>query len=147
LRRLIGIGEAPFRRYFAWAAQRPGLTGENLLRFLETRLDNVAQRLGFAVSKVAARQMVLHGHILVNGKKVNIPSYPLKPGDKISLKEGSRGNPLYQKWWDHSRQSQMLPSWLESDAATFTGQIKNWPMRDEISFPVNEQLIVELYSK
>ena len=147
LRRMIGIGEAPFRRYFAWAAQRPGLTGENLLRFLETRLDNVVQRMGFATSKVAARQMVLHGHFTVNGKHVNIPSYPVKPGDKVTLKESSRSVPLYQKWWEQAHQSATFPAWLESDLSSFSGQVKSWPTRDEMSFPVNEQLIVELYSK
>lgn len=147
LKRQIGIGERPFRRYFDWAARRPGLTGENLLRFLETRLDNVTQRLGFAISKVAARQMVLHGHFLVNGKRVSVPSYPLKPGDKITLKESSRSNVLYQKWWEQSQQAATVPSWLEVQPAQFAGQVKSWPMREEMSFAVNEQLVVELYSK
>ena len=147
LRRMIGIGEAPFRRYFAMAAAKPGLTGETLLRFLETRLDNVTQRLGFAISKVAARQMVLHGHIRVNGKSVNIPSYALKPGDKVSMKESSRANPLYAKWWEKTHEQPAFPSWLQSDAGSFSGEVKSWPMRDEMSFPVNEQFIVELYSK
>ena len=147
LRRMIGVAEKPFRRYFAIAAKKPGLTGENLLRILETRLDNVSQRLGFAVSKVAARQMVLHGHILVNGKPVNVPSYQLKPGDAVSLKEGSRTNPLYMRWWEQTHQSSVFPSWLESNVQSWSGQVKSWPARDEMSFPVNEQLIVELYSK
>ena len=147
LRRMIGVGERPFRRYFAWAASRPGLTGETLLRLLETRLDNVVQRMGFSISKVAARQMILHGHILVNGKTFNIPSYPVKPGDQIVLKEGSRTNVHFQKWWEQSHQSSSFPSWLDSQADTFSGQVKSWPSREEMSFPVNEQLIVELYSK
>ena len=147
LKRLIGVGEKPFRRYFELASRQRGLTGENLLRLLETRLDHVAHRLGFSVSQVAARQMVLHGHILVNGKAVNIPSYQLEPGDQVSLKEKSRQSAHYQKWWEQTRKSLVLPSWLESDNDGFSGKVKNWPMRDEISFPVNEQLIVELYSK
>ena len=147
LRRMIGVSERPFRRYFASAARRPGLTGENLLRLLETRLDNVTQRLGFAISKVAARQMVLHGHLLVNGRSVNIPSFQLKPGDQVSLKEGSRSNALFLRWWEQTHQSSAFPSWLESNAANFSGQVKSWPMREEMSFPVTEQLIVELYSK
>ena len=147
LRRMIGLGERPFRRYFALAAKRPGLTGENLLRYLETRLDNVTQRLGFAISKVAARQMVLHGHILVNGKAVNMPSYALKPGDTVSMKESSRANAVYQRWWEQSHQSLTIPSWLDSSAPSWSGVVKSWPMREDMSFPVNEQLIVELYSK
>lgn len=147
LRRIIGIGERPFRRYFEWASRQKGLTGENLLRLLETRLDNVIHRLGFTISKAAARQMVLHGHFLVNGKNVNIPSYQLKPGDKISLRESSRENALFKKWWEQSQQSAQLPSWLEMDWNQFAGQVKNMPLREEMSFAVNEQLIVELYSK
>jgi len=147
LRRLIGVGERPFRHYFERASRQKGLTGENLLRLLETRLDNVAHRLGFAVSKVAARQMVLHGHVLVNGKAINIPSCQLKPGDKISLKESSRDNIFFKKWWEQNQQNLTPPSWLEADSNQFSGQVKNWPMREEMSFPVNEQLIVELYSK
>ena len=147
LRRMIGVSEKPFRRYFAIAANRPGLTGENLLRLLETRLDNVTQRLGFAISKVAARQMVLHGHMLVNGKPVNVPSYQLKPGDTVTLKEASRANPMYLRWWEQTHQFSVVPSWLESNAQSFSGMVKSWPMREEMSFPVTEQLIVELYSK
>lgn len=147
LRRLSSIGERPFRRYFEIASRLKGLTGENLLRLLETRLDNVVHRMGFTTSKAAARQMVLHQHILVNGKKVNVPSYQLKPGDTLVLKEDSRQNPFYQKWWEESQKNLSLPAWLERDPSQFGGKIKNWPMRSEMSFPINEQLIVELYSK
>jgi len=147
LRRLIGIGERPFRRYFENASRQKGLTGENLLRLLETRLDNITHRMGFSTSKVAARQMVLHGHLLVNGKNVNIPSHQLKPGDKVTLKEGSRENTFFKKWWEQSQQNVTAPSWLETNVQQYSGQVKSWPMRDEMSFPVNEQLIVELYSK
>ncbi len=110
-------------------------------------MDNVTQRLGFSVSKVAARQMVLHGHILVNGKHVNIPSFQLKPGDTVALKENSRNSLAFHKWWEESQKNLTLPSWLERDIAAFSGKVKNWPMREEMSFPVNEQFIVELYSK
>lgn len=147
LRRMAGIGERPFRRYFEWAANQKGLTGENLLRLLEMRLDHVTQKLGFAISKSAARQMVLHGHILVNGKVVTIPSLPLSQGDVVSLKEKSRNNILFQKWWEESQKNMTLPSWLEREDAAFSGRIKSLPLREEFSFPVNEQLIVELYSK
>lgn len=147
LRRMIGVSERPFRRYFQLASAKKGMTGENLLRLLETRLDNVTQRLGFAASKVAARQMVLHGHMLVNGKRVNIPSYQLKPGDIIDLNEKSRESVHFKKWWEQSQQTITIPSWLERDTVQFKGQVKNWPLREEISFPINEQLIVELYSK
>jgi small subunit ribosomal protein S4 len=147
LKRLIGISERPFRHYFESASRLPGLTGENLLRLLETRLDNVVHRLGFSVSKVAARQMVLHGHILLNGKSVNIPSHQVKPGDQIALKDDARSNPMFKKWWEQTEQSSALPSWLERQSDQFSGQVKTLPARDEISFPVNEQFIVELYSK
>ncbi len=147
LKRMIGIPERPFRRYFALASKQKGLTGENLLRLLETRLDNVAHRMGFTISKVAARMMVTHGHFKVNGKAVNIPSYQLKPGDQVSLHESSRENAIYKKWWEQSLQGNTAPAWLEVDAGQFSGKIKNWPMREDISFQVNEQLIVELYSK
>ncbi len=147
LRRMIGISEKPFRHNFELAARQKGLTGENLLLLLETRLDNVTQRLGFTISKVAARQMVLHGHILVNGKSVNIPSFRVKPGDQVVLKESSRNNPVFKRWWEQTHQNLTLPSWLESNTADYSGKIKNLPSRAEMSFPVNEQLIVELYSK
>jgi small subunit ribosomal protein S4 len=104
-------------------------------------------RLGFSPSRVGARQMVTHGHFQVNGKSVNIPSYQLKPGDKVTMKAGSRENGFYKKWWEQSQLSQNKPSWLEANPADYMGTVKNWPLRDEISFPVNEQLIVELYSK
>ncbi|MBI2915758.1 MAG: 30S ribosomal protein S4 [Elusimicrobia bacterium] len=147
LKRLIGLTERPFRRYFALASKQKGLTGENLLRYLETRLDNVVHRLGFSISRAAARQMVSHGHVLVNGDAVNIPSYPLKPGDAISIKDSFKENSFLKKWREQSKSLSPLPSWLECDLDQFKGLVKNWPLRDEISFPVNDQLIVELYSK
>ena len=147
LKRMIGITERPFRRYFESASRLPGLTGENLLRLLELRLDNVVHRMGFAVSKVAARQMVLHGHILKNGQLVNVPSCELKPGDQVSLRVPSKENVNFKKWWEQTGQSFAIPSWLERDSAEFSGRVKSLPLRDEISFQVNEQLIVELYSK
>lgn len=147
LKRMISVTERPFRRYFALASKQKGLTGENLLRLLETRLDNVAHRMGFALSRVAARQMVTHGHFKVNGKAVNIPSYQLEPGDEVSLNESSRENIHYKKWWEHAQKNQTAPTWLEVNAGGYSGKIKNWPLREDISFGVNEQLIVELYSK
>ncbi len=147
LKRMLNVGEKPFRRYFALASKKKGLTGTNLLVLLETRLDHVVQRLGFSLSRVAARQMVLHGHVKVNGKDVNVPSYQLKPGDTIMLKEGSRDNIFYKKWWEQAKVSALIPSWLESNFDQWSGSVKSWPSREEISFPVNDQLIVELYSK
>lgn len=146
LKRMINVAEKPFRRYFAWAQRQPGLTGVSLLRFLETRLDNVVHRLGFTTSKQAARQMVLHGHIEVNGKTVGIPSFQLKPGDKVVLKSGARENVHFKKWWELNHKNPAIPTWLENDAE-YSGVVKSWPMREDSSFPVNDQLIVELYSK
>ncbi len=147
LKRLLNVGERPFRRYFAWASKKKGLTGTNLLVLLETRLDNVVHRAGFSPSRVAARQMVLHGHILVNSKEVNIPSYALKPGDVVSLKEAFRSNVFFKKWWEQAKASALIPSWLESNFDQWSVKVLSWPAREEISFPVNDQLIVELYSK
>ena len=147
LKRMIGLTETPFRNYFEKAAKLPGLTGENLLRLLETRLDNVVHRLGFTISKVAARQMVLHGHILLNGKSVNIPSHPVKPGDQIAMKASSKESPVYKKWWEQTSQASLVPVWLERDQEGYSGQVKSLPTREDSSFPVNDQFIVELYSK
>lgn len=147
LKRMLGITEKPFRRYFATASKMKGLTGENLLKILEMRLDNVVHRLGFTISKVAARQMVLHGHVLVNGKSVNIPSAQVQPGDVISMKPGSQENAVFRRWWEQSEKNLPVPSWLERNTTEFAGTVKAVPLREEVSFPVNEQLIVELYSK
>lgn len=147
IRRVYGVLERQFRGYFARAARMKGITGENLLLFLERRLDNVVQRMGFAGSKKAARQIVRHGHVLVNGKKVNIPSYLLMAGDIVEIRERSRAIPLIQQTLA-TVERRGFPSWLEIDAAGFRGKVLSLPSRDESTLPtVKEQLVVELYSK
>jgi small subunit ribosomal protein S4 len=146
-KRIAGVTEEQFRRYFHLAEVMPGLTGENLLKLLETRLDNIVKRLGFAASEAQARQLVLHGHIKVNDKRVDIPSYGVKPGDKIALSEKSRQNISVQQSVQNAQKRLPFPSWLEANPAQGTGKMRSWPTRDEISYPVDEQLIVELYSK
>jgi len=146
-KRLIGITEREFRRYFDLAERQKGLTGETLLKLLELRLDNVLHRMGFALSRPQARQLVSHGHVSVNGRSVNVPSYALKPGDKIQLQDSVKGNVLVQQAIDTNQKRGNFPSWFEVSAEGLNGTIRTWPARDEISIPVNEQLIVELYSK
>lgn len=162
-RRISGVLERQFRRLFATASHAAGTTGETLSRPLETRLDTVVRRLGFATSPRAARQLVSHNHVTVNGKPVNISSYQVKPGDRIALGEGLRAN-LFVKRSLHTAFQRGLPAWLEWDGSvanavkgsmdtislegvTLAGQVKSWPSRQEMSYPVNEQFIVELYSK
>lgn len=145
-RRYYGVLESQFRKYFAMAEQKKGVTGEVLLQILESRLDNVVYRLGFAMSRPEARQLVTHGHFIVNGRKVNIPSYLVKAGDVITLKESSRSLVKF-KTVIEANASRVPPRWLDFDANTLQGRVINLPNRDEIDFPVNEQLIVELYSK
>ncbi len=146
VKRLYGVLEQQFRNYFHKAAQKRGVTGENLIMMLESRLDNMAYRLGFAGSRTEARQLVRHGHFLVNGKKVDVPSYLLKPGDAVQLREKSRGIAKIKESLETAQQ-RGVPRWLELDAANFTGKIVALPKRDEITMPIREQLIVELYSK
>ena len=146
-RRMAGLTEEQFRRYFRLAEIMPGLTGENLLRLLETRLDNVVKRLGYAASEASARQMVLHGHVQVNDRRVDVPSYALKPGDRITVAEKIRQSAAVQQSLQNAPKRMPLPSWLEANTSQGTGKMRSWPTRDEISFPVDEQLIVELYSK
>jgi len=143
LKFLTGLNETQLRQYFAKAKTLKGVAGENLLRLLEMRLDNIVFRLGFAPSRNFARQLVSHKHILVNNKTINTPGYKLKVGDKITLKDYLRENINVQK----SIEKQTLPSWLKYDKETFTGEISALPTREEMSFPVNESLIVEFYSK
>ena len=138
--------EAQFRRFFQEAERVRGVTGETLLIMLERRLDNVVYRLGFASSRTQGRQMVRHSLVTVNGKKVNIPSFQVKPGDVISLKEKQKKNQLVADNVQGATR-RGLPSWLELDAAAFKGTVKAMPNRDEITMPIQEQLIVELYSK
>ena len=145
-RRLYGIMERQFRNYFQAAAHMPGVTGENLLRILESRLDNLVYRMGFAPSRKAARQLVLHGHFSVNGKKVSIPSYQARPGDVVSVREDSRNIPIIQGTAE-SRGGRDLPDWLESNTRTLKGRLLRLPSRDAIPTTIQENMIVELYSK
>ena len=146
LRRMIGLGESSFRRYFAHAAKRPGLTGEYLLRSLETRLDNVTQRLGFAISKVAARQIVLHGHITMNNRKTNVPSAHAKLGDAIGWSAAGRATE-YFKVVSHTVESKAVPQWLDLNRNQMMGRVLSIPARSDMDSHVNEQAIVEFYSR
>jgi len=143
---IYGVLEKQFRGYYEKAVRMPGKAGDNLLIQLENRLDNVVFRLGYAATRREARQMVNHGHFTVNGKKVNIPSYQVKPGMVIALKESSRG---IQRFKDNVEvnSSLVVPKWLEFDAANLIGKVVAAPTREDIDFPVEEHLIVELYSK
>ncbi len=138
--------EGQFRDYYEKASRRQGVTGELLIQQLECRLDNVAFRLGFATSRRQARQVVRHGHVEVNGRKVNIPSYQVKIGDVIKVRESSAKLPVIEMGRDLAS-GQPTPSWLEVDHANLTGKLIAMPKREEVNLPVNEQLIVELYSK
>ncbi len=141
-----GVLEKQFKRYFYMADKKKGVTGSNLLQLLERRLDNVVYRLGFSSNRRQARQFVSHGHVTVNGKRVNIPSCLIRPGDVIGLKEVSKKNVFIEE--NISKiEHRGLPSWLEMDVKDLQGRILHNPSRDEIELPVKEQLIVELYSK
>jgi small subunit ribosomal protein S4 len=142
-----GMFERQFRKYFLTSVAMKGLTGENLLRLLEMRLDNVVRRLGFVSSQRFARQFVRHGHIAVNNRRVDIPSYTVSPGDVISVVESMRGNILVKQSLEKTAKHAALPSWLELNASNAQGKILKYPSREEMSIPVNEQFIVELYSK
>ena len=143
---IYGVLEKPFRNYYKKADQKPGQTGENLMVMLETRLDNVIFRLGFARTRKEARQIVDHKHVLVNGKQVNIPSYLVKAGDVISIKENKKGSQRYKDILEVTG-GNMIPDWLEVDSENLTGTVKELPNREAIDVPVDEMLIVELYSK
>ena len=146
-RRVYGILERQFRLYFARAAKAKGITGENLLGMLERRLDNVIYRMGFGTSRSQARQLVRHGHVRVNDRKVNIPSFQVKQGDSIEIKEKSRKNPTIQAACDATAH-QPAPSWIEVDREHLKGRVIGVPKREElVQIQLNEQLIVELYSK
>jgi small subunit ribosomal protein S4 len=162
-RRISGVLESQFQRYFSVASHAKGNTGENLLRLLETRLDNIVRRLGFASSLAAARQLVRHGHVQLNGHKVDIPSHQVSPNDRVSLSDDMRVNLFVKKSLEKAVQ-RGLPAWLEwegdlpaavkrssennnLEGVTLAGKVRVWPSREEMSFPVNEQFIVELYSK
>lgn len=146
MRRIYGVRERQFRRYVREAIRRPGVTGENLLQLLEMRLDNVVYRLGFASSRAQARQFVSHGHILVNGKKVNIPSYQVRPGDTVEVAEKARNIPPIVAAVEAAG-GRALPSWLELDVNEMRGKVLAVPTRDEIDTDVQESLIVEFYSR
>jgi small subunit ribosomal protein S4 len=146
VKRIYGVLETQFRNTYRKAARRKGVTGENLLQSLERRLDNVVFRIGYASSRSGARQLVNHGHITVNGKRVDVPSYLVGTGDVIAVKEKSRNNDLVRTALE-SAQARGLPPWLEFSAESFSGRVTKLPAREEILLPVQEQLIVELYSK
>ena len=143
---IYGVLEKPFRNYYAKAKQMEGMTGENLMIILESRLDNVVFRLGLARTRKEARQIVDHKHVLVNGKQVNIPSYLVKAGDTIEIKENKKGSQRYKEILEATA-GNMVPEWLEADAENLKGTVKELPAREAIDVPVDEMLIVELYSK
>lgn len=145
-RRSYGVMESQFRNYYEKAERQSGIAGENLLKLLEGRLDNVAYRLGFADSRAQARQLVLHNHFTLNGKKANIPSMQVKVGDVLKLKEKSKKSPIINQLVENLGQK-TPPSWLELDADNLSGKVLTLPKRDEIDLPIKEQLIIELYSR
>lgn len=145
-RYLYGLLEKQFRNYYRKAARMRGATGENLFQLLECRLDNVVFRMGFALTRAQARQLIRHGHFSVNGKKVDIPSYLVSPGDIVKIKEKSREIPNVQLAWNMAQSSGAL-DWLSRDTAEFTGTFDRLPSLEEIKIPVKESLIVEFYSR
>ena len=146
VKRIYGVLENQFRRYFEAAERTRGITGETLLQLLERRLDNVCYRLGLSTSRAQARQLVRHGHFLVNGKKVDIPSFSVRAGDVVSVRTGSVKNPAIVHAMEEVK-GRGIPEWLQFDADKTAGRIVSLPTREQINLPVQEQLIVELYSK
>lgn len=146
VKRIYGLLEKQFRLYFKEAERRPGITGEILLRQLELRLDNVVYSLGFASSRAQARQLVRHGHTEVNGKKLNIPSYQVRKGDSVQVREKSRKNEQIRQAVE-TASGRGIPAWLQLNADQFLGSVVDLPKREDIRLPIQEQLIVELYSK
>lgn len=146
VKRIYGVLERQFRLYFAEADRQKGITGHNLLVALERRLDNVVFSLGFAASRAQARQVVRHGHVLVDGKKASIPSLQVRAGQTVAIKESSRNNLLIRASVETAR-GRGVPGWLELDAENCTGKVVTLPTREDIKMPVQEQLIVELYSR
>ena len=146
LKRFYGVLEGQFRLTFEAAERMRGVTGENLLSLLERRLDNVVHRLGFSGSRAQARQLVRHGHVRVNGKKVNVPSYVVGTGAVVSVKEKSKANPLIAGAVETAK-GRGIPAWLELNAAEFQGKVVTLPKREDVALQINEKLIVELYSK
>lgn len=145
-RSFYGVGEKQFRKYFEMASNKKGITGTNLLQILESRLDNVVYRLGIGVSRPQARQMVTHGNIEVNGKKVDVASYLVKPGDVVAVREIRRNNPVIKENIENGAK-RPIPEWLELDSKNLSAKVVRVVNRDEIDLPVEEHLIVELYSK
>ena len=143
---IYGVLEKPFRNYFEKAQRMNGMTGDNLMILLESRLDNVVFRMGFARTRREARQIVDHNHVLVNGKQVNIPSYLIKAGDTVEIKEAKKSSPRYKEIVEVTG-GRMVPDWLEVDQENLKGTVKELPAREAIDVPVDEMLIVELYSK
>lgn len=146
VRKMYGILEGQFRRYFEEAERRKGVTGTNLLTLLETRIDNVAYKLGFANSRSQARQMVRHGIFLLNGRRVSVPSIQMKPGDVLEVRDRTKKNLVINESLEVVAR-RGVPAWLEIDAPALKGSVKAFPTREDITFPMTEQLIVELYSK
>jgi small subunit ribosomal protein S4 len=146
VKRFYGVLEGQFRLTFRQAERMRGVTGENLLSLLERRLDNVVHRLGFSGSRPQARQLVRHGHVRVNGRKVNVPSMIVPQGAVVSIKDKSRTNPLIASAVETAK-GRGIPAWLELDAAQFQGKVVALPKREDVSIPISEKLIVELYSK
>ncbi len=146
LKRIYGLQERQFRGFFGKAERRAGITGEHLLKLLECRLDNVVYRLGFASSRKEARQLVNHGHLLVNGRKTDIPAYIVKPVDVVEVRQRSRDLvPIVSAM--EAVDGRGIPGWLELDRAAFKGTVRGLPTKEEIALPVNEQMVVELYSR
>ena len=145
-KRMYFAQEGQFRNYFERAARSKGVTGELLLQQLERRLDNVVYRLGFAVARRQARQLVRHGHVSVNGRKVNIPSFQVKAGDEIAIRESARKLLIVEQGAQYAAQNP-VPAWLEANFENLSGRILRLPKRQDVNLPINEQLIVELYSK
>jgi small subunit ribosomal protein S4 len=146
VRRVYGVLERQFHNYFVAAENRDGITGENLLRTLETRMDNVVFRLGFGSSRAQARQLVTHGHFAVNGVPTNVPSYQLKPGDKVEVRESHRARETF-KVVRETLKSHQAPEWLSLDATNLSGTVAALPRRDQMPLDLSEQLVVEYYSR
>jgi small subunit ribosomal protein S4 len=146
VKRIYGILEQQFRKYFQEAERRKGITGENLLILLERRLDNVVYSLGFASSRAQARQLVRHGHISIDGRKITIPSFQVREGQSIVVKENSKKNDFIRAAVESAR-GRGIPDWLELNAESYTGKVLALPKREDIKLPIQEQLIVELYSR
>lgn len=143
---MYGVSEKQFRSLFMEASRQEGNTGENLIRIIEQRLDNVVYRMGFATTRRFARQLVTHGHILVNGRRVNIPSYSVRPGQKIEVREKSKNNPQVLRAMDLTAQTGIVP-WVDVDKEKKFGIFTRFPQREEVVIPIEERLIIELYSK